>query len=342
VGGSTIGRILGVSDYGGPWSVLAQYRGAPDEDSPEKARGRLFERMTLDLYVETTGRRVYLPGEPWGCAGPVIVSKETDGKARLRDVVSAPVAAPEGGPERQHSASVRLQETDHTERDARNPQEGVDQHHRVPALQSDLALGQELAWACCSPDGWVHDGTWGLLEAKTTQLPGQWGESGHYDYAGAADVMPASVVLQVAWSLLVTGLPWCDVVCLLPWYDIRTYRIYADADLQADLFAQVAEWRQHHLIEGRPLPVDASPACRAAVEVPSNGIVREATKEEWCAIRCWAAAQQARKSWEKTEAIARNDTLRLMGPADRLWTFDGYRVTRSNGLRLWEPREESE
>jgi len=80
------------------------------------------------------------------------------------------------------------------------------------------------------PDGYVlgADGVEGLWEGKTSSNPEAW-EQGVPDY----------YQVQVQQGMDILGLPWCDVSVLINTSDFRTYRILADADLQARIRSEV-------------------------------------------------------------------------------------------------------
>jgi len=299
IGGSEVGAILGCSPWAGPWDVLAARVRPLDRDTPTLARGRRFERIALELYAEQTGLHVCAPGAPYAHDGPVVVVADFE-----RTI---------NGAESQHNGAS----------------EGVKE-----------PISSARSWATYSPDGWAYGPEgWGLVEAKTSTQPGEWGEAGFYTPDQAAEHVPAHYLAQVLWGLEVTGLPWCDLTVLLPYYEVRVYRIYADAALQRDLLAQVGAWRQAHLVEGRPLNVDGSQACRRVVEREPTDPGREATQEEAALLQSLWGCRNHVTCWQRQADWIANMLLLRMGPAERVYTQDGWRATRKNGLRVWQPKE---
>lgn len=357
VGASEVAAILGCSPYAGPWDVLARRLHPRDEDSPDKARGREWEQWVLYLYAKQTGLHVCAPGAPWDHEGPVTVVHD-EGESDVQ--VLAAKEQRRAQDLRQDAQVIEgrgtLRETGRTGDRGAVSGPGVERrgdgagrvdvahqrHHEGPGHDDDRGLGaaQGLAWATCSPDAWAYGAEgWGLVEVKTSVKPADWGEPGVYRPDEAAGHVPPNYLLQVAWALEVTGLPWCDLVAMMPWYDLRVYRIYADAEYQADLLAQVGEWRERHLVRGEPLPVDGSAACRRVVEREPRDPGREATPEEWAAMQIWAQARAQVEHWSEVAATAQNHLLRSMGPAERIYTPDGWRIVRANGMRLLPPKE---
>jgi predicted phage-related endonuclease len=138
-------------------------------------------------------------------------------------------------------------------------------------------------WRVGSPDALATDldGVRGGVEAKTSRDAHEWGEDGaeiaDYERDGGASIVPPYYALQVYWYLDLSGLPWWDVAVLLPWYEVRAYRIWRDEALQARIVAQVSAWRRRHLVEREAPDLDASEACKRAMEAKYQA-AREAAR----------------------------------------------------------------
>lgn len=73
IGASDAPKVLGLSPFGGPWSVYEErVLGVERRQTDVQARGQKWERRVMEDYVEATGHRVHGPlgwtvvrGEPW-------------------------------------------------------------------------------------------------------------------------------------------------------------------------------------------------------------------------------------------------------------------------------------
>lgn len=182
-----------------------------------------------------------------------------------------------------------------------------------------LVRHPEHAWATCSPDAFIadKDGVCGGLEAKAVLDFGSaagWGEETQIVEPGVFErtapwPAPLHYVLQVYWSLAVTGLPFWDLAAILmPRRGRLVYhRFLADPEFQDALLAQVGAWRERHLVGGEEPPVDDSAAAWSYYAgLPHEAPLREATPEEAALARALHAAQQTRAGAEEMERMLKN------------------------------------
>lgn len=301
LGGSDIGAILGVPGaFRGAWDVWSDKLGlsAPDSDSEDKARGRRWERRVLEDYSETTGNEVLSPGA---------FAVEQDLWPLLGDQMAAEVF-------------VLL---------------------RHPALP----------WAICSPDGFTSilargsravPRAVGGVEAKTARHAAGWAEDTRIIPAGwdgwQADgwehfPAPPSYVLQVYWSLAVSGLPFWDLACLLPHYKLVWHRFIADPDLQAQLLERVGEWRRAHLLGGEPPEIDDSDACGSYLaRRPRGADLRPGTADERALAERLAAINAQVRELEREKKLVQHQLGAAVGGAKGVDFGDKARA-------VWETRK---
>lgn len=299
IGASDIGCILGRSPHGGPWDTwLDKREGRAEEDNADMAQGRRWERRVLEDYAEATGA----------------------------EVVSGAWLA-------------------HV---ARGSVEGT---AAWTAGEHTLVRHPEHPWATCSPDGFARmdpdmtgegpiDPSWCGVECKAVMDPGAaalWAEETQVIASGHEGAWPAPLhyVLQVYWSLAVTGLPFWDLAAILmPRRGRLVYhRFLADPDLQAALLEQVGAWRQRHLVEGEEPPVDDSEAAWSYYASRDHAApLREATEEERALALELARVQRELKAAEKSEARLKNEL------GQRLQGCAGVALGPSPGRRKKPPR----
>lgn len=103
-------------------------------------------------------------------------------------------------------------------------------------------------WQLASPDGATGSGDrpTALIEAKTAGLASGFGVP-----AGWSDERaPLGYELQCRWQMRVCGVDTAHLVALVAGVGLRRYTYHRDIGIEADLVAQVAEWRDKHLIRG--------------------------------------------------------------------------------------------
>lgn len=104
------------------------------------------------------------------------------------------------------------------------------------------------AVACRGEEEW-------LLEAKacTWRKRIEWGEPG-------TDEVPPHYLLQVQWTMAVTGLARADVAVLFGGETLEIYTVYGDPELQAWLIEESGHWWAKHVEGNDPPPIDESDA----------------------------------------------------------------------------------
>lgn len=104
------------------------------------------------------------------------------------------------------------------------------------------------AWQLASPDGQAlpEDGRPFGIECKTAGLASGFGVP-----AGFTDTRaPLGHELQCRWQMRVLGWERVDLVALVAGLGLRRYTFTHDLAIEADMVAQVAEWRHRHLVRG--------------------------------------------------------------------------------------------
>jgi putative phage-type endonuclease len=193
----------------------------------------------------------------------------------------------------------------------------------------------EHPWLLQSPDAWTQDGELrGQVEAKRMRFATGWGEPCTITpgWEGAWPC-PAFYAVQCYVQLEVSGLDFVDLVALLPSYDLRIYRILPDPELQAQIVAQVREWRDRHLIAAVEPPVDDSEAAWSYYASRDHAApLREATEEERALALELARVQRELKAAEGSERRLKNEL------GQRLQGCAGVTLGPSPGGRRKPPR----
>lgn len=210
------------------------------------------------------------------------------------------------------------------------------------AGEHTLVRHPERPWATCSPDGFarVGEGPRCGVECKAVMDPAAaalWAEETQVIEPGHEGAWPAPLhyVLQVYWSLAVTGLPFWDLAAILmPRRGRLVYhRFLAAPALQAALLERVGAWRQRHLVEGEELPVDDSEAAWSYYASRDHAApLREATEEERALALELARVQRELKAAEGSERRLKNEL------GQRLQGCAGVTLGPSPGGRRKPPR----
>lgn len=188
--------------------------------------------------------------------------------------------------------------------------------------QPTLIRHDEHPWLLQSPDASARDGELvGQVEAKRMRFFDGWGEpctiTPGWGEDGTPWCVPRHYAVQCYMQIEVAGLDFVDLVALLPSYDLRVYRILPDPELQAAIVAQVAAWREKHLLLRVEPPVDDSEAAWSYyASRPHEAPLREATPEEAALALELHYVQRAGKAAEAQEKRLRNElAARLQGCA---------------------------
>lgn len=192
-----------------------------------------------------------------------------------------------------------------------------------------------LSWARGSVDGFVYDGTEvGLLEIKCPRFRDHWATHGEVqETAQDAPVAPPNYLAQVYWYLACTGLPWCDLCAFFGPHDMRVIRVQADPAHQKAMIRAVAGKRLALLVNGKEPDLDASEACKRALQARPRHEGEELTEDVREAALALFAARQARKDAKAAEDLAKNQLLSAM-TADT-YTVDGKRALWLKSGRLY-------
>lgn len=181
-------------------------------------------------------------------------------------------------------------------------------------------------WAACTPDAYV-DGDDGLVEAKLVGIRSfwQWGY-GNTDEQ-ESDAIPLHYLCQAQWQLLVTGKPWCDVAALLG-SEFRTYRIRANAVVQAQLLARGRDFWTRHVARDIAPPVDGSEGARAMLRhlYPRSGAESIAANEEMEAlVEKLANARESLERLEEEKQLRENEIKAILKDARGAYG-NGWRI----------------
>lgn len=192
----------------------------------------------------------------------------------------------------------------------------------------------EHAWAVCSPDGVVWEGSeWGLLEAKTAMRADGWadGDIDAGDFEAAEGAVPTVYLIQVLWQMYATGAAWVDVAVLLPRYDLRIVRVRRDEALLADLAAKVTAWRERYIIgDDVPDPVISDEIKRrAALTDRADAKARPewADADTAAVLTAIAEATAARKVAEAEEDRLKDGLLLRVQDETKGWTDGRHTAT---------------
>lgn len=196
-------------------------------------------------------------------------------------------------------------------------------------------------WQLASPDRIVQNvGTqWGL-ECKTARSDFGWGESGQtVTSSTAAEVMPVSYALQVAWYLEVVDYDRWDVaVLIMGTDDLRRYTVTRDRDFGARLVKKIGRWWERHVVQGEAPPIEGTDAAAAwlvnTYPAPKDPL-REVEGDEETLLRDLREAEDVYKAAEKAKKDAEARVKQAIGDARGLFC-DGL------GRVLWttsKPRE---
>ncbi len=130
---------------------------------------------------------------------------------------------------------------------------------------------KDRPWLRATPDGFAYEartGQYGWVEAKTALRANVWApEPGividRWDDAHAT-LVPPPYAIQGYVQLSTTDLPWVDLTALVPrngWLAIRWVRLMRDEETQGQITEALALWRDNHLVQGVPPPLDGSEPC---------------------------------------------------------------------------------
>ena len=145
----------------------------------------------------------------------------------------------------------------------------------------------EYRWRMCSPDGIVADGR--LAEYKTAGLASGFGIPAGWEDGG----IPLGYEFQVRWSLHVMDRPAAEIVGLIAGLGVVHRTVTRDFAIETDMVAQVAEWRERHIVAGVEPPMGAvDNEAMARLYPRSNGNDIDLTGTD--ALELWQRYRDAR------------------------------------------------
>lgn len=183
-----------------------------------------------------------------------------------------------------------------------------------------------LSWVLATPDRiatWP-DGSDTLVELKTASLSmrTEWGEPG-------TDEVPQQYLLQVAWTMAVTGLSLAHVGVLIGGDEFRVYRLERDLELEAVLIERVGEWWERHVLREEPPELDGSDSTSRWLvsRYPRDTApLLDATPEVDEIFSRLCAAELAEETAKRDADFARNELKALIGSASGIQGA-GWRAT---------------
>ncbi len=115
----------------------------------------------------------------------------------------------------------------------------------------------QFSWRLASPDGVLVGPDGNVLrgiEAKTAGLASGFGVPDSW----SDDRAPLGYELQCRWQMHVLGWDHVELIALVAGLGLRRYSYARDPSVEADMVAQVAEWRDKHLVRGVEPPMGAA------------------------------------------------------------------------------------
>lgn len=178
-------------------------------------------------------------------------------------------------------------------------------------------------WMLATPDALCTDDEVivGLAEAKTAGLDQshQWSDSGE---------VPRHYLVQCAWQMAVTELPWVDLAALVGGTKFRIVRIERDMELEEFLVERMRTFREKYVETEKPPPItEGSEATRKALErvwPHDNGETLHVTDPAILRqIELYHEAYAKAKAAEEHKQGCAADLQRFMGDTRKL-TTDGH------------------
>lgn len=141
-------------------------------------------------------------------------------------------------------------------------------------------------WRMCSPDGRTRRGR--LAEYKTAGLASGFGIPAGWEDGG----IPLGYEFQCRWSLHVMDAPAAEIIALIAGLGVVHRTVVRDMAIEADMVAQVSDWREQHLVRGIEPPMGAvDNEAMARLYPRSNGDDIDLTGTD--ALELWATYRDA-------------------------------------------------
>jgi putative phage-type endonuclease len=161
-----------------------------------------------------------------------------------------------------------------------------------------------------------------VLEVKTARTGADWGEPG-------SDEIPLAYKVQVLHYLLVTGLKRADVAVLIGGSDYRVYSVYADAQSLRDLYDEIREFREKHIIPRVPPEFDGSASASRYIRrryPADDGSQLVAMPHQYAILDDFLHARHKAALWTKQEERLKQAIQAAMGEA-RALLAPGLKIT---------------
>lgn len=212
-----------------------------------------------------------------------------------------------------------------------------------------LVSSPEIPWLLGSPDALAEgppDEYHGGVDAKTSRDAWEWASDGaeiEAWSAGSEKLLPPDMALQGYGYMALTGRAWWDFAVLLPFYELRCIRLHRDEATISAILDRAGALVRRHIIDRVPPDLDASEACKRAVqaryeanraEALAARATPDATPEQAEAVLAYATAHAAAKEAEEAKAKAANVLRDALRGAYGV-RVGAIKVTNGNGgLRL--------
>jgi putative phage-type endonuclease len=205
----------------------------------------------------------------------------------------------------------------------------------IPAdriVTPDTLEHPEHSWALASCDRLVLENgkPSRIVEVKSTVVGDDWGAEG-------TDQIPERVLGQVAWQLMVTGIPVADVVALVRGVFL-VYQVTRDAELERLVFEPNRALWFDHIQKRVPPPIDGSDSAARYLKArypEGNGSYREVTPQLQALFDSYVHARKAREAAEEAENEVKNLLVAEIGPTDGIAGLVTYRNVKPATVTDW-------
>ena len=151
-----------------------------------------------------------------------------------------------------------------------------------------------------------------LLECKTAHPyhQAEWGESG-------TDEVPIHYLIQCAWYLLLTQVPYCDIAVLFGNSDLRVYQIPRDQELEDLLLHHAVKFWEEYVLKDCPPPAKSEADYQQIFHKSSSRTI-EATAETVELVKAFHLAQQQINHYELEISNLKQSIMNTMQDAEIL------------------------
>jgi putative phage-type endonuclease len=167
----------------------------------------------------------------------------------------------------------------------------------------------------------------GVLEAKTAEgwKRTDYGEEG-------TDEVPAAYLIQCAWYLALTDLPFADLAVLFGRHQFCVFRIKRNLKLESALIARCRKFWFENVIAGHPPELDGSPGADAYLQsqFPRNTLdMLSGDAEAEAIMREYATHRDAAEFHDRKLQLKRQQLERLIGKHDGIQAATGRATWKS-------------